>query len=51
MAGFRVVIEKGEAAGVGLDEYFGGVVESAAGMVLEHGRSGDTEALFDIWGT
>jgi len=49
VTGFSVIIEKGETASVGLDEYFGGIVEGAAGMLLEHRRGGHTEALLDIW--
>ena len=49
VSGFGVVIEQREAASVGLNEYFGGIVESAAGMIPEHRRSGHAKALFDIW--
>lgn len=49
VARFRIVIKKRKAASVSLDEYFGCIVESTIGMILEHRRGGNAEALLDFW--
>lgn len=35
VAGFGIIVEERKTTGVGLNEEFGGIVESAAGMVPE----------------
>jgi hypothetical protein len=47
--GFSVIIEQRKTASVGLNEYFGGIVERAAGMIPEHRRRGHAKALLDVW--